>query len=206
MSQLVVDPITKATKIFTAAPDTNYGTDVTLAVIYTAASYKTAANVGRTLADVDISAIPAGSTIASTSKAELYCGTVLAAVAATLYRITQPAWTELGATWNKYDGTNPWAVAGGDYGDPHVHFTTPAATGWFTITGDDFAAFLQDALNNCSGIVRMLMRLDVESLTTTSGAYFASDDDTHDPSWKLKLTVDYTEGGAAYVESYGCMF
>lgn len=29
-----------------------------------------------------------------------------------LHRITR-SWTENGATWNSYDGTNPWASAGG---------------------------------------------------------------------------------------------
>lgn len=31
------------------------------------------------------------------------------------HSITQAGWTETGATWNKYDGTTNWAVAGGDY-------------------------------------------------------------------------------------------
>lgn len=29
--------------------------------------------------------------------------------------LTQTGWTQAGVTWNKYDGTNNWAVAGGDF-------------------------------------------------------------------------------------------
>ena len=206
MSQLVVDPITKATYIDNAYPSTNYGTTDIISVSFKPISSKFGPFIARVLQDADISAIPPGSIIVSTSKLELYCKTVYAATAATLYRITQPDWTELGATWGDYIYPNDhWYTPGGDYSTPSVAFTTPAATGWFTITGADFAAFLQDAINNRSGIARMLLRVDTES-DTLKGADFASDDDTHDPSWKLKLTVDYTEGGAAYVESYGCMF
>jgi len=205
MSQLVIDPIILAATINSGEPDLNYGTSVYLQVRYQGASTKSSAYAQRTWIEVDISAIPSGSTIASTSKLEKYCTGVDAAAAATLYRVTQTDVVELEVTWNSRKTGSAWVTPGGDYGDPHVHFTTPAAPGWFTITDAEFAAFLQDALNNRGGIGRMLLRIDTES-APTKGAAFSSDDDTHDPSWKLKLTVDYTEGGAAYVESYGCMF
>lgn len=32
------------------------------------------------------------------------------------YEMTQQSWTKYGATWNKYNGVNAWASAGGDFG------------------------------------------------------------------------------------------
>lgn len=48
-----------------------------------------------------------------------------------LHRITRAGWTG-GATWNKYDGTNAWTAAGGDF-DPTVAAsnTVSKTVGWF---------------------------------------------------------------------------
>lgn len=47
-----------------------------------------------------------------------------------LHEVTQTGWTEAGATWNKYDGTNNWATAGGDYSATVVDTTNaPIAYG-----------------------------------------------------------------------------
>ena len=35
--------------------------------------------------------------------------------AVSVHTLNQTAWTETGVTWNTYDGTNAWTVAGGDY-------------------------------------------------------------------------------------------
>ena len=46
-----------------------------------------------------------------------------------LYQLTQTGWTEAGVTWNKYDGTNNWASAGGDFSATLIHQTSVTTTG-----------------------------------------------------------------------------
>ena len=67
----------------------------------------------------DLSGIPAGATIQS-AVMELYYASsrVTSTETLRLHRITR-SWTELGATWRTYDGTNNWATQGGDF-DPAV--------------------------------------------------------------------------------------
>ena len=42
----------------------------------------------------------------------------------TLHRLTQANWTELGATWNVYDGANAWTTPGGDFNPTPVQSLT----------------------------------------------------------------------------------
>jgi len=69
----------------------------------------------RLLLRFDLSGIPAGATIQS-AVMELYYASsrVTTTEALRLHRVTR-SWTEAGATWRTYDGTNDWAAQGGDY-------------------------------------------------------------------------------------------
>jgi len=70
----------------------------------------------------DLSGIPAGATIQSAVMELFYASTrVSTTEALRAHRLTR-SWTELGATWRTYDGTNNWASQGGDY-DPAVAAT-----------------------------------------------------------------------------------
>jgi uncharacterized repeat protein (TIGR01451 family) len=67
----------------------------------------------------DLSGIPAGATIQSAVMELYYASTrVSSSEALRVHRLTR-SWTELGATWRTYDGTNNWVTQGGDY-DPAV--------------------------------------------------------------------------------------
>lgn len=46
-----------------------------------------------------------------------------------IHSLTQTGWTELGATWNKYDGTNNWASAGGDFSGTIINSFSPPGIG-----------------------------------------------------------------------------
>ena len=202
MSQTVIT-CTKACKIQSGSQaDINLDAS-SLGVDVVPASTKNSPEFVRSLLDFDISAIPAGSTIQDTSKLELYVLSIYtngSGTAQTGYRITQAAWTETGVTWNKYDGTNAWTTAGGDYSTPSVSYTGPTTTGWFSISGSSFAAFLQDALDNRAGIVRLILRLDAEDGSVRGFAASNDEDATNPP----KLTVDSTTGGApaAFVQTF----
>ena len=48
-----------------------------------------------------------------------------------LHQMTRSNWTQAGGTWNKYDGTNAWTTAGGDFSATVVDSIAEAtSTGW----------------------------------------------------------------------------
>ncbi len=51
------------------------------------------------------------------------------------HKLTRTNWTELGCTWNNYDGSNAWIGGGGaegDYDITAIHTTEVLTTGWKT--------------------------------------------------------------------------
>lgn len=46
-----------------------------------------------------------------------------------VHNVTQSGWTELGSTWNKYDGTNNWSAAGGDFSGTIINTFGPPGVG-----------------------------------------------------------------------------
>ena len=73
----------------------------------------------RLLLRFDLSGIPTGATIQSAVLELFYQSSrVNTAETLRLHRLTR-SWTEAGATWRTYDGTNNWTVQGGDF-DPAV--------------------------------------------------------------------------------------
>lgn len=85
-----------------------------------------AVNCYRALIHWDISSIPPGSTIQSTSKLDIYLSAVVGSPTARIRRQNTTTWTE-SATWNKYDGSTVWGSLSG--------ISSSAATDLFTKTG-----------------------------------------------------------------------
>lgn len=94
------------------APTTNYGTNTELRV----GESNAASGVSRTFlkfSNLSNGTIPSNATVSSATL-ELYSYGDLSSRARTFRVFRQKrAWTENGITWNKYDGTNNWATAGG---------------------------------------------------------------------------------------------
>jgi hypothetical protein len=88
------------------SPNTNYGT---------ADPLKVQTNTLRALIELNLSQVPSEATIVN-AVARFYVPSVKKNdnVVLNAYRLIQ-GWTESGVTWNKYDGVNSWATAGGDY-------------------------------------------------------------------------------------------
>jgi hypothetical protein len=79
-----------------------------------------------------------------------------------VWRVTQPRWTETGATWNRYDGTVPWNSPGGDIdATSGIAFAPPTAPGPFAFP--DFTALCQDAIAARGGHLDLLIRQDGEA-------------------------------------------
>lgn len=118
MVRPVVDPT------LTLQPDASAGKDNSLyggyptandgtGVIAYIGEYDTDSNVLRLLVQFDLTSIPTGSTI-SAATLSLYA-TVDASINARTFRAfrMKQAWTELGSTWNTYDGASNWQTSGG---------------------------------------------------------------------------------------------
>ena len=112
--------------------------------------------------------------------------------AAHIFRITQAAWTEAGATWNKYDGVNAWVAAGGDYDGegthPHVDVTMPAAivAGWFEIEVTDMVT---DAITNHSRSLDLMFILDNENPASSIQFYWWNKDQPGSPERRPYLNI-----------------
>jgi hypothetical protein len=104
-----------------------------------------------------------------------------------IHRVTQTGWTEGGVTWNKYDGTNAWASAGGDF------VASPwNSQGPYSSTVDltfDMQAAVQDAIDNRSGILDILLNSD--AVTTNNYLTIHSSDALLETSGP-KLTIIYS--------------
>jgi len=103
--------ITLDTYLRADLPTSNFGTLNTLFV-----RQGILAQLRRILLKADLSSLPVRARL---RLAELWART-LGSAGAEGYVEARPVlqnWTETGATWNTYDGSNAWTAAGGDYGD-----------------------------------------------------------------------------------------
>lgn len=108
MPVTVIQPSNIDTMINANAPAVNYGANVGLYIGESAGS----ADKFRTLIRFDLSSIPPGSQILSAYlELYMYFDDSNSPTEYKVYRLLR-AWTELGATWNTYDGVNNWETAG----------------------------------------------------------------------------------------------
>ena len=105
----------------------------------------------------------------------------------TLHRLTQANWTELGATWNAYNGANAWTTSGGDFDPtPAQSLTIPTVQ---YLVFDGLGAIVEDALRLRGGLLDVLIKG-----TATGGSKYldcySSSDPT--PENRPKLVIHYT--------------
>lgn len=111
-----------------------------------------------------------------------------------VHELTQ-AFTEAGVTWNKYDGSNNWSTAGGDFSATIVDSTTmPAATNyqqWDLVGGDSD--------NPISGLTwesnfDLLLKLSTAGEAIGSGdeggAYASKENASNNPYIEITYTAD----------------
>ena len=87
-----------------------------------------------------------------------------------LHRLTQPNWTEFGATYSDYDVGHPWATPGGDY-DP-----TPAQSVYLSsfqnLVFDQVKPLVEDAIENRGGMLDVLIKGTADSRPATPAMLF----------------------------------
>ena len=145
----------------------------------------------RGIANFDVSDL-AGAQINSAKLVREVWSLVNGGVLGKISRCTRPAnWTEDGVTWNKYDGTSAWTAEGGDFDDggppAAITYSEPTSLGTHEITG--LKDFVEDALDNRSGIVSIITRLALEVPGTTTRFVWWSKEHESD-IWRL--VIDYT--------------
>jgi hypothetical protein len=111
-----------------------------------------------------------------------------------IHQITQTSWTESGVTWNKYDGTNNWATAGGDFSGTVIDTFSSSTTGWhnWTIQGTGADNPLSLSFGDS---VHLLVKDSAED--SGSGDRWKNFDTKEDstPGDRPYLEITYTPGG-----------
>ena len=142
--------------IISQLPDDNYGGEITVGYNSNPCTY-------RSLLGFDES-FYAGSTIYS---AILYLGMSGKAgdptdVTIDCYKATKEGWIQDGVTWNDYTTGSAWDVAGGDYITSHPSGDSAVVPSGFALMSWNITGIVQDAVNNESGLVNLLLKYDSE--------------------------------------------
>jgi hypothetical protein len=191
---------TQDTDIDVTNATTNYGTQTALSAGESIVPFDGVRK--RILIKFSLAAIPAGSVINS-AVLSLYIDSDLASNARDInvYRLLR-AWTEAGATWNKYDGTNDWGTAGAGNTSNDREAANIGSTNIASDPATDFevqitltASKIQEMLNN--GIFTnngFLLQMSTEDNDYHS---FRSSEYAVDTTKIPKLVISYTppEGG-----------
>ena len=104
--------------------------------------------------------------------------------------MTRTNWTEA-ATWNKYDGTNAWTTAGGDFTTINrTSHSCPSRGNWTTFASETWssAQLIQDCYDNQSKNVHLAMTAEE---VNARDLVFYSRENTNTTN-RPKLTVTYT--------------
>jgi hypothetical protein len=192
MSQLILQPdatLGVDTYVSSVGATINFDAEIVLRAGTDKFSKSSIAYV-RPLLRFDLSGVPAGSVIHSATLT-LYPANGILSGGGTfnLYRLTQPAWTESGATWNTYDGAQAWNTAGGDYTTLDGDETSLAGPGENLV----FAALKNlaiDALANRGGLLHAII-LGPE-IGSTDRYYEAYGSDWENEAARPRLIVNYT--------------
>lgn len=143
----------------------------------------------------DISSIPAGSQILGATLSLFYYESMDSPYERTYwaYSLTQTAWNENLTNWNKYDGTNAWTTAGGDYTtNDGASTSVPKYFGdWmnWTVTNQ-----VETQYSSGSGNANFIIRDGIESIgdNILVGCYFLSRESGASLGLEPILTVEYS--------------
>jgi hypothetical protein len=147
-------------------------------------------NAQRPLLRFKLGGAPAGATVLGCTLT-VQAATVEAPLPGHVRHVTQPAWTETEATWNRYNGTTPWNTPGGDVdAKSGIAFVPPSAPGAFAFP--DLKALCQDAIATRGGQLDLLIRQDTETLGPPRHEWsFVTSDDTASPTLRPRLVVSF---------------
>lgn len=103
-----------------------------------------------------------------------------------VHRLTQPNWTELGATWDVYNGSNSWGVAGGDFVATATQSLTISSVQ--SLVFDQLKPLVEDAIQNRGGLLDVLIQSIASSEQQVLVCHSSN---ASTPSQRPKLVVNY---------------
>lgn len=189
MAELIVQPTVKDNYLYKETPDANCGTETSFII------YAEPSAIAHPALQFDFSELPEGAVI-SAATLNLYYFSLYGPTAGRTYwayELTQTDWTETGSTWNKYDGSNAWSTAGGDYiPDDGASLLVPLSYGWMAW---DVLNLVKHFQSSHSKIANFLLRDGTENATAAS--YFYSRNYNTNPTLRPKLIITYELGGVS---------
>lgn len=201
MPQLIATP-TKDSCMNGASPDTNYGASdiISMGILFAGGSKS---QLFRAIVNFDLAALPAGAVVQSAKMQRTLSLIDADGHACRILRcVRSDQWTENGATWNKYDGINPWTAAGGDWdasAPAPVSYIEPLVLGVHEIYG--LGEFVSDAIAQRGGIVSLIMKNDDEAPSRSqrsqwlAGSFWRLIIDYDQPALPAGLEVPATSSG-----------
>lgn len=182
------------THIDNSAPTTNKdGTDLRTG------ENNTGAIVYRTLIKFDLSSIPAGSTVISATLSlwtEIDRSTNTRSV--DLFRMIQ-SWTEAGATWNTYNGSNNWPGGAGAFGaadcDNGVVWATKSLTGTESVDTEFQWSFSATGITELQKMINGTYTNNgwmLKTQTESDDAWIFHDSGDGTSGYRPKLVIEYT--------------
>ena len=187
----------KDTFLVSTNPTTNFGTNATLGTSASGGALRTS------LLDWDLSSIPAGATCDSATLSLWSSASVAGAASWGIYVMIQ-TWTEAGANWNTYDGTNAWPgsvgakTSGTDY---ETDAAPPTITYPVSSIDTEASADLTAGANLTAAKVasKFGATLMISIGQTGSANRFWHSSNATTPEFRPKLVIVYTEGAAGVV-------
>ncbi|MHA1482829.1 MAG: DNRLRE domain-containing protein [Candidatus Heimdallarchaeaceae archaeon] len=189
MATYTKQPSTRDARLKKDAPNDNTGAATYFAITGLSSV------LWRSILNFDISDLPAG--VIDSVKLKLYYydkdqtpdgKTVWA------YKVTRDDWVESEVTWNSYKSSSSWTAAGSDYvtSNPAGASTTfPSSYGWMEW---DIKAIVEDAIDNVSDSVNLLIKFDNEADGSWARANFYSSEYTDNTDLCPKIVIEYSLG------------
>jgi len=114
------------------------------------------------------------------------------------YKITRTDWVESEVSWNIYKTGSNWTSGGGDYVTSNPSggsAVVPASYGWMEW---DIKAIVEDAIDNVSGMVELLLKDSTDSGSTITALY--SRDYTVDTDLCPYVEITYTPAAGTNIQ------
>lgn len=152
--------------------------------------------------------LPSGTGTISSITLNLYtqsgCTGTNTGLSVEVHELTRTNWTENGATWNKYDGTNNWTTAGGDYSTTVVDSLAHSNTVGQWRVWDMIGA---NATNPISGLtwgsqLHLLLRFSTENNNPNQAENYNTKESA---SNKPYVEVTYTTGSSTSIKTFNGM-